>query len=426
MLRNTGIPLFHYCFDGDRKVDEIVAAFLSAIGSFAQEASDQQLRVISFASNKFVWVQKGDIYIIALVASEDSTEIYSVILQEIAERFVGQFYEELQNLDGDGIGSTLHRFEGFTDIIEMILRRFDGIPGLARRYKMVLLPTKTVNMLKELLAKIEDGNLHRGAVITNDGYVVVSNLRIYEMEAILDMLPAIVKQECRTDEPMVISHASLDPKTIFIVSRLPQCVCGFVGRTGMRPQEYFKVMRPFVEAMAKIDLTNVKKLDPETSIKGVAFHDLDLVQPIQQITDVLENARVLFAGLEDHARNNTIKILRALSKDVMVGDIIDTTGLDRAEVSEALAILVARGIVQVNRIYPQLQERDDRFTAYLEIIGMPKKHYAVLDKIWDYCDGTTSIMEVSRKTGIPTSMIMEVLRQLGTHVKWKTERELLE
>ncbi|MHA1771925.1 MAG: hypothetical protein ACTSYL_03675 [Candidatus Thorarchaeota archaeon] len=426
VLRDTGIPLFHYSFDGRRKVDEIVAAFLSAIGSFAQEASDQQLRVISFASNKFIWVQKGDIYFIAFVAAEDSAEIYYVILQEIAEQFIGQYYDLLRNLDMDGVGSALHKFDEFADSIERILQRFEGIPGLARRHKMILLPTQTAGMLKKLLARVEGDTIFRGAAVTHDGYVVVSNLRVYEIEAVLDMLPTILEQKWELKKPMVVGHSGLDSKTTFIVYKLTECVCAFVGRVGVSGENYFERMSPLIQALEKLSLSSAQRLNLEAAGNFAAFHDLDVVKPIQDIADILENSRVHFSGLDESIRVNVLRTLEKINQEIMVGNLSDATGLNKSQLSEVLAILVARGIVRVNRVYPQLEHRDERFTAFLELIGMPKRDYEVLNQIWNYCDGTTSIMEIAQKTGIPTLRVMEVLKKIGNHVTWKTERNLME
>ena len=96
VLRDTGILLFHYSVSGTRRLDELVAAFLSAVGSFAQEVSQDIITVMSFAKNKLVWERKGDLYFIALVSEEDSGEIHRVILQDLAEQFVSTYYYVLR------------------------------------------------------------------------------------------------------------------------------------------------------------------------------------------------------------------------------------------------------------------------------------------------------------------------------------------
>ncbi|MGY5877349.1 MAG: hypothetical protein RTU30_16470, partial [Candidatus Thorarchaeota archaeon] len=83
VLRDSGIPLFHYSVSGEQKLDVLVAGFLSALGFFAEQVGETKIRVMSFAKSKFVWEQKGDLYFIALVAEEDNSEIYRVVLQNI-------------------------------------------------------------------------------------------------------------------------------------------------------------------------------------------------------------------------------------------------------------------------------------------------------------------------------------------------------
>ncbi|RLI53759.1 MAG: hypothetical protein DRO87_11130, partial [Candidatus Thorarchaeota archaeon] len=86
ILRETGILLFHYSVSGTRRLDELVAAFLSAVGSFAKEVSQDKIMVMSFAKDKLVWEKQGDLYFIALVSQEDSGEIHRVILQDLAQQ----------------------------------------------------------------------------------------------------------------------------------------------------------------------------------------------------------------------------------------------------------------------------------------------------------------------------------------------------
>ncbi|MFW9964621.1 MAG: hypothetical protein ACFFCX_13715 [Candidatus Sifarchaeia archaeon] len=173
ILREGGILLFHYSVSGTRRLDELTAAFLSAVGSFAQEVSQDRIMVMSFAKSKLVWERKGDLYFIALVSEEDSGEIHRVILQDLAEQFVSMFYSELRR----ELPAT-KKFRPFADTVEVILQKFDGIPGLARRYKTILLPAQDLKSLKRVLSEVEiNRDILRGGMVTSDGYVAVSNLR---------------------------------------------------------------------------------------------------------------------------------------------------------------------------------------------------------------------------------------------------------
>jgi len=421
VLRNSGIPLFHYSATGERRVDDIVAAFLSAIGSLTEEAGEQQLRVISFASDKFVWVKRGDIYMIALVSAEDSTRIYRVILQELIERFVGQYYEELRDIDSDGVGALGSRFEGFADTIEAFLHRFDGILGPARRYKTLLLDSDHVNRLKLLLSETEDSGILRGAALTLEGHVIVSTLRAYEMEIVLDMLDTITKQACDPEEPLRIVHTGLDPGTAFNVYKGSDRACVFVVDSRSSTAEALEKARGFVRAINSIDISRVPRLEPFPTEGVVAFHELDLVVPTMTDTEYADHARTLLAGVESDTQHNAMMILEHLRKEVLLRDILQATGLDMEHASEALAVLISRGLARVSRAYPVLTTRDERFIAYLEVIGMPKKDYDILNRVWEHCDGSKSVSEIAALTNVPATKIIEVLRRLGTHVQWKTQ-----
>ncbi|MGD9397292.1 MAG: hypothetical protein PVJ05_12745, partial [Candidatus Thorarchaeota archaeon] len=211
VLRETGILLFHYSVSGTRRLDELAAAFLSAVGSFAKEVSQDRITVMSFARNKLVWERKGDLYFIALVSEEDSGEIHRVILQDLAEQFVSMFYSDLRRDLPDS-----KKFRPFADIVELTLQKFDGIPGLARRYKTILLPAEELNTLKRVLSEVEvNRDILRGGMVTADGHVAVSNLRAYELEVVLDFLPTVNKKVEMRD------HSSIEKGTSFLLMQIP-------------------------------------------------------------------------------------------------------------------------------------------------------------------------------------------------------------
>ena len=99
-----------------------------------------------------------------------------MILQDLAEQFVSMFYSQLRRELPDS-----KKFRPFADIVEVTLQKFDGIPGLARRYKTILLPAEDLNTLKRVLSEVEvNRDILRGGMVTPDGHVAVSNLRAYD------------------------------------------------------------------------------------------------------------------------------------------------------------------------------------------------------------------------------------------------------
>ncbi|MCK4567853.1 MAG: hypothetical protein KAU48_11155, partial [Candidatus Thorarchaeota archaeon] len=69
-------------------------------------------------------------------------------------------------------------------------------------------------------------------------------------------------------------------------------------------------------------------------------------------------------------------------------------------------------------------DRDERFAAYLEVIGIKKRDYDIVNSIWKYCNGSLSLREIAERTSIPASRIIKVLGELGNNVTWSKERVL--
>ncbi len=419
ILRETGIPLFHYSVSGAKKLDELVAAFLSAMGSLAEQVSEQQIRVVSFASNKFVWLRKGDLLFVALILQEDSAEIYRVILRDLADQFVSTFYTELKRETSDP-----RAFKGFTDTVEATLQRFDGIPGLARRYKIGLLPADDLRQLKVVMAQAENSpGVMRGAALTNDGFVLASNLRTYEMEALLDLLNGLGSGPKAAEKSLTLVHTSLDPMTCFFVTRSDNEVyCIFVVDAARPNGELLRIVEPVLAAVMSLELTKMKKVLPTYLAESTAFYDYDVVVPLLPVTKVLDSPRRILAGLQDSLRASAIVVLNTVDQKNTIADIVEKTGFTTEVTTEVLAHLISKGIVRIAKLFPVMSERDQRFAAFLEIAGMNNKDYRVVDAVWRYCTGAYSLKEIADKTGIPAARILEVLKSLGNYVEYKTDR----
>ncbi|TFF91675.1 hypothetical protein EU545_03275 [Candidatus Thorarchaeota archaeon] len=418
ILRDTGIPLFHYSVYGSKKLDEIVSAFLSAIGSLVEQSGQEQLTVMSFAESKFVWVKKGDLFFIALVSQEDSAEIYRVILTEMAEQFVSKFYAELKKED------VLFRdFRIFTDSVEMTLQKFDGIPSLARRYDTALLPPDDLRQMKIVLSEIEaHESISRGGLLTWDGHIVVSNLRAYELEAILDLLDSF--NDKGVEDSMMVVHTSLDPVSSFFINKCDIGICTFVVKAGQDMEYYRNLIAPFMKTIDRIDFGQMRLLHREQSDEPGSFYEHDAVELLIPADDALSRSRAIFDDMPEETQSVAIKILRMADGKKTVGEIAEQSSIPKGRLSEALAILISKGVAQIAKLYPVMDERDDRFSAYLEVIGIPKRDYDIIDAIWQYCDGSLSLSEISARTSISVPRIMEVLKALGKYVDWQTTRVL--
>jgi hypothetical protein len=117
-------------------------------------------------------------------------------------------------------------------------------------------------------------------------------------------------------------------------------------------------------------------------------------------------------------------MVNALGKMTTVIDMHEASGLQREQSDEMLANLIAKGMVRIAKMYPVLEDRDERFAAFLEVIGIKKRDYDIVNSIWKYCNGSLSIKEISERASVPAPRILEVLGELGNHVTWSTTRSL--
>ncbi len=418
ILRDSGIPLFHYSVYGTKQLDEIVSAFLSAIGSLVEQAGEGQLTMMSFAESKFVWVKKGDLYFIALVSQDDSAEVYRVILEELAEQFVSKFYADLKKED-----IFFKNFRVFTDSVEMTLQKFDGIPSLARRYDTALLPPEELRQMKVVLSEIEaHDSILRGGLLTWEGHIVVSNLRAYELEAILDLLESL--NEKGVEESLMVVHTSLEPVSSFFITRCEVGVCTFVVRAGQKIEFYQKLISPFQRLISRIDFGKMRLIHKEQIDEPGSFYPHDTIELLVPTDEALSRSRALFDNMSEASQSASIKILKTSDGKKTVGEIAEENSIPKGNLTEALATLISRGVAHIAKLFPVMEERNERLAAYLEVIGIPKRDYDIIDSIWKYCDGSLSLSEIASRTSVPVNRIIEVLRKLGKHVTWETTRAL--
>ena len=409
VLRDSGILLFHYSIGGTRKLDELAAAFLSAVGSFAQEVSQDKITVMSFAKNKLVWVRKGDLYFIALVSEEDSGEIHRVILQDLAEQFVSTYYSDLRRELPNS-----KKFRPFADVVEVTLQKFDGIPGLARRYKTVLLPVQDLNMLKRVLSEVEvNRDILRGGMVTSDGYVAVSNLRAYELEAVLDFLPEV------RDRVAMKEHSSLEKGSAFLLMQIPKKgVSAFVVKLGMSEKTYLDLVNPFTSLLQLTSFEKARKFEPDKVEGPISFYDFDVVETAVSEEDIRRETKMSLTSFSESIQSGSLRLINAIDTTSTVVEVIEASGLIREQADEVLAQLIAKGVVRISKLFPVMEDRDERFVAYLEVIGIKKRDFDIVESIWKYCNGSLSLREISERSDIPAQRILEVLRALGNHVKW--------
>ncbi len=416
VLQEGGILLFHYSIGGTKKLDELVAAFLSAVDSLAQQVGRDRITTISFAANKLVWEKKGNLFFIAMISEESTNEIFRIILRDLAEQFVSMYYGDLMNEFFD-----LGRFKSFTDVVETTLHKFDGIPGLARRYKTILLPSEELNVLAKKLVEVEiSRNILRGCLITSDGYIALSHLRAYEIEIVLDLMPILLR------DVEIREHASLEkPTALLLIRTRNKGIAAFIVRIGLSEESYYELVTPFIAYASEADFESARKLEPERIESQISFYDFDRVKPIASIDSIEDELSSLLGSASENSRSGAIKLRETLPETPLVAEIEQILDLPKNQLDELLANLIARNMIRIMKVFPTLDERDERFSVFLEVIGIKKKDFDVVNTIWKYCDGSLSIQEISERTSIPAPRIMEVLRALGNNVTWSNDRRLV-
>jgi hypothetical protein len=335
-------------------------------------------------------------------------------MQDLAGKFVSNYYSDLRKSDPHP-----KTFAAFSRTVESTLQKFSGIPGLARRYHTALLPAEGLAGVKKCLTKVEDGpGVLRGAVLTPDGYIVISNLRAYELEDVLDLIES--PQKSANGVGRIKSHPGLEKNTSFFIVNIPKkAVCAFVVKGDESNSDLSDMAKDLVDHVRTTSFEGIKKVEPSRSEAPMAFYDHDVPQTLRPMSDIMNELKALFPDLDNRTFGYLKEVLGKLDGDTTISELHELTGFTRAQIDEALAHLIAKGAIQIVRLYPKLGKRDKRFAAFLEVVGISTRDYKVLDTIWEHCTGSLSVKDISKKTGISVSKILDVLRSLGSQVTWK-------
>jgi hypothetical protein len=113
------------------------------------------------------------------------------------------------------------------------------------------------------------------------------------------------------------------------------------------------------------------------------------------------------------------RVLNAIDGKTSIYDMSRNLGISETEISEVIEYLAIRGLLKVSKLCPLIQEKDARFDAYLDIIGLPSKDYQLLDRAKSLCDGQRSLVDISERLGVVPEQLNEVLEKLGDEVDWK-------
>jgi hypothetical protein len=221
----------------------------------------------------------------------------------------------------------------------------------------------------------------------------------------------------------MMEHSCLDPSNSFMLVRVRnKGICAFVVALGLSKKMYVELVSPFVTRLQMTSFIDIKRFDPERMNRPIAFYEYDAVVPALPLDEVKRDSVVVFVNMPDEMREGGRNIVNSLNKNRTIAEIHESSGLEREQSNEILAQLIAKGLVRITKLFPVMDDRDDRFSAYLEVIGIKKRDFDVVDSIWKYCSGSLSLREISERSQIPATRILEVLRELGSHVTWEKER----
>jgi len=96
VLTAGGSPIFHYSVTDERKLDELLSGFLSAITSFASEFGEKSIQSLTFEGSELLYEQFGsDCLFIFLVETGSSENVLRAILRELSKRFLTRYKTEL-------------------------------------------------------------------------------------------------------------------------------------------------------------------------------------------------------------------------------------------------------------------------------------------------------------------------------------------
>ena len=117
--------------------------------------------------------------------------------------------------------------------------------------------------------------------------------------------------------------------------------------------------------------------------------------------------------------NSGNRVLSAIDGRTSIHNIGRNLGLSENEIFEVIEYLAIRGLLKISKLCPLLQEKDARFDAYLDLIGLPNKDYQLLDRAKSLCDGEHGLVDVSERLGVIPEQLYDVLEKLGDEVEWK-------
>ena len=265
------MPLFNFVPAGAPKLDTLVAGFLSAQAGFAEEIGEGKIQILSFAENKFVYEVRADLIFIIVIAQDDDEHVYRLILKEVAQVFEKKYHETLAKTV---IPS--HIFGGFREYVMEILTKYDRVPQIQPRYPTAILPPDISKNVEKLLHKAETSpGFLRTALMTRDGYVVVSKLQTHEYEVASKQ----IKQSHNLELPtyFAVAQSPLNSGTKLFVHQVNEdFVFLAIIREKQQVGQSSTAITPIIKNLAKLDFSNIVKIFPTAGVSD-KFSDYEVL-----------------------------------------------------------------------------------------------------------------------------------------------------
>jgi hypothetical protein len=153
VLTAGGAPIFHYSVTEERKLDELLSGFLSAITSFASEFGEKSIQSLTFEGSELLYEQFGSEYLFIFLVETGSPEnVLRAVLRELSKRFLKQYETELR-MD--------------IPVLDVFMDFENEVKGVFTYYEGVLLVTSSLSSF--VIPQMQDENLD--AAIKSGGFL---------------------------------------------------------------------------------------------------------------------------------------------------------------------------------------------------------------------------------------------------------------
>ncbi len=197
--------------------------------------------------------------------------------------------------------------------------------------------------------------------------------------------------------------------------------------------------------LQELSIKFIKQYEHELSL-NVAYDDMftDFTSIVKEVFDYYEGVLILISKLSSYVvpekdenalqqvteqapfldefhrafGNEGIRVLETINGKKTIEQLSVDLSMEETKVREIIEYLTIWGVLRISQLCPKFGADNERFDAFLDLIGLPSKDYQLLKKARPLCTGTRSITEISERLNVPADRIYEVLMKVGDEVKW--------